>query len=53
MTAPVEDITDWPIDQLNELAVYVYDGVEGVELVADGVADDVAEHGVNTEVDKL
>lgn len=47
-----DDITTWPADQLNELAAFVYAGVDGVELVADYVVDDLPEHGVNIQADK-
>ncbi len=47
-----DDITTWPVDQLNELAEFVYADVAGVELVADYVVDELPEHGVNTQADK-
>lgn len=47
-----DDITTWPVDQLNELAEFVYAHVDGVELVPDYVVDELPEHGVNTQADK-
>lgn len=52
MTEPVEDITDWPLEQLNDLALAAYDGVAGVEIVADYVVDELPDHGVNEQADK-
>lgn len=47
------DLTDWPLEELNQLALAVYDGVDGVEIVDENTADELAPHGVNRQVDKL
>lgn len=46
MTEPA-DITTWSAEQLDELGVLAYSGVEGVELDEIGLGDEIPEHGVN------
>lgn len=47
------DLTEWPLDDLNQLALAAFDGVAGVEIVDELAADALPEHGVNDQADKL
>ena len=47
------DLSTWSLEQLNSLALAVYDGVEGVAIVPADAADDLAPHGWNEPADKV
>lgn len=53
MTGDTEqDITGWPVERLDELALAVYAGVDGVTVDEVGAGDGNGPHGHNTDDDK-
>lgn len=51
MAEPTDD--DWTVEELDQLGVLAYTGVEGVEIDEIGLGDEIGDHGVNAPEEQV